>query len=168
METKMPETAMTEGKFCAYSYKAARTPKIKIILVVYIAFVFLQSLFYKFSDSPETQHIFSTLDAWAAGFGFSGLFAPGGIFSAKVIGSAELVASLVMIASLVTGRVILRVFGALLTVGIMSGAIFFHLFTPLGVEVQGDGGLLFAMACGVWLSGLALLTMERAFIKKLV
>jgi hypothetical protein len=43
----------------------------------------------------------------------------------------------------------------------MSGAIIFHLFTPLGVvmpefnevgEVVGnDGGLLFTMACLVWL-----------------
>ena len=37
------------------------------------------------------------------------------------------------------------------------GAIFFHLFTPLGVAVvntdgSSDGGELFLLACGVWLA----------------
>ena len=59
--------------------------------------------------------------------------------------------------------------GALMALGIMSGAIVFHLFTPLGVvmpefnavgEVIGnDGGLLFGMACLVWLSA-AFLTLR--------
>jgi len=45
----------------------------------------------------------------------------------------------------------------------MSGAIFFHLFTPLGVDrivdAAGytDGGVLFYMACGVWISCLTLI-----------
>lgn len=168
MKTTETVNETTESKFCAYTYKAAKTSKLKIVLILYIAFVFIQSLFYKFADAPETQHIFATLDAWAAGFGPAGLFAPGGIFSAKVIGSAELVASLVMLASLITGRVILRVLGALMSVGIISGAIFFHLFTPLGIEVQGDGGLLFTMACGVWLAAVSLILMERDFIRKIL
>jgi hypothetical protein len=49
---------------------------------------------------------------------------------------------------------------------VISGAIFFHLFTPLGVSVLNtdgtrDGGLLFAMACAVWLSAAALLWLDR-------
>jgi hypothetical protein len=44
---------------------------------------------------------------------------------------------------------------------IISGAIVFHLFTPLGVEIKGDGGLLFALACGVWLSSVAILLIHR-------
>ena len=168
MEPNTSEKPTSDGAFCPYTYRAQKPSKLKIALVLYIAFVFMQSLFYKFADAPETQYIFATLDAWAAGFAPAGLFAPGGIFSAKVIGSAELLASLVMLASLITGRVILRVFGAALALAIISGAIFFHLFTPLGVEVLGDGGLLFGMACGVWLSAAALLYMERAFIRKLI
>ncbi|MBY0356330.1 MAG: hypothetical protein K2Q12_11475 [Rickettsiales bacterium] len=160
--------AMSDEKFCLYKYRSQKASKIKIALVVYISFVFIQSLFYKFADAPETQYIFATLDAWAAGFAIPGLFQPGGIFSAKVIGSAELVASSVMLASLITGLVYLRVAGALLSIAIISGAIFFHLFTPLGVEVLEDGGLLFAMACGVWLSAVSLLFMERDFIKKIL
>ena len=45
-------------------------------LSLYVAFVFIQSLFFKFTDSPETQYIFGTLDAWGASLGFAGLFAP--------------------------------------------------------------------------------------------
>ena len=49
----------------------------------------------------------------------------------------------------------------------VSGAIFFHLFTPLGVAVRNadgssDGGELFALACGVWLSCALLLWMRRS------
>lgn len=43
----------------------------------------------------------------------------------------------------------------------MSGAIFFHLFTPLGIDVLGDGGLLFINACIVWCSGLTLAFVRR-------
>lgn len=145
-----------------------RTPRhwIPIALTLYIAVIFIQSLFFKFTDSPETQHIFSTLDTWAAGFGFSGLFNPGGIFSAKVIGSFELLSSLLLLAALATRLTLLRVAGSVVAIGIISGAIFFHLFTPLGVVVQDDGGLLFAMACGIWISAAILLFRDRVFIVK--
>lgn len=122
------------------------------VLILYIAFVFIQSLFFKFADAPETQHIFNTLNTWAVGLGLPGVFAKNGIFSQYVIGSAELVASTLLLASLVGRFRPLRLFGALLTLGIISGAIVFHLFTPLGVVVEGDGGLLFGMAVGVWLA----------------
>lgn len=158
------ETAEMGGQVCPYKRKEKRNMVITL-LCVYVAFVFVQSLFYKFSDAPETQFIFTTLDAWGSDLtGFS-LFAPGKIFSAKMIGSAELVASSLLIASLITGRIFLRVLGAALGMTIMTGAINFHLFTPLGVEVQGDGGLLFGMACGVWLSCLYMLVKDRVFIK---
>jgi hypothetical protein len=41
-----------------------------IILTLYIAFVFIQSLFFKFTNSPETQYIFGTLDAWGGSLGW--------------------------------------------------------------------------------------------------
>ena len=138
----------------------------QIALVLYISFVFVQSLFYKFNDSAETQMIFGTLDTWASGFGFPGLFAPGGIFSAKVIGFFELVASVLLLTSLLGQFGYLRPFGALLGLGIISGAIFFHLFTPLGVVVTNsdgtaDGGLLFGLACGVWIASATLAYLNR-------
>jgi hypothetical protein len=137
-------------------------------LIVYVAFVFVQSLFFKFSNSPETQHIFGTLDAWGASLGFPGLFAPGAIFSAHVIGGVELVASVSLLASLAPKLKALRAPAALLGVGVMTGAIFFHLFTPLGVNVQGDGGLLFGMACGVWLACAVLAIRNRASLLRLL
>ncbi|MBL8671727.1 MAG: DoxX family protein [Alphaproteobacteria bacterium] len=122
-------------------------------LCAYVAFVFVQSLFYKFSGSAESIHIFSTLATWSG----IGLFEPVGRFG---VGTVELVASVLLFVPAV------RWLGALLGIGTMSGAIFFHLFTPLGVEIKGpgiepDGGLLFAMACGVWIACAILLLLDR-------
>lgn len=132
------------------------------VLIIYIAFVFIQSLFFKFTGSPETEHIFSTLDIWANDtFGIEGLFLASGIFNAYVIGSAELVASILLLTGMVYSQKILVPLGALMAMGIISGAIIFHLFTPLGIEVLGDGGTLFYMACGIWISALILLIMHK-------
>lgn len=137
-------------------------------LALFISFVFIQSLFFKFSGSPETVYIFETkLDAWAASLGFAGLFAPGGIFSAKVIGSFELIAALLLLGgSLSQSLRPLQLLGAGLAVGIMSGAISFHLFTPLGIAVQNadgtlDGGALFFTAVLVWLAAVTLVIRNR-------
>jgi len=138
------------------------------LLTLYVAFVFIQSLFFKFTGSPETVYIFQgKLDPWAASLGFAGVFAPGGIFSAKVVGSFELMASLLLLAgAFMPQRRALQVLGAGLGLGVISGAIFFHLFTPLGVAVvntdgSSDGGQLFMLACGVWLACAALLWLRR-------
>ncbi len=116
-------------------------------LSVYVATVFVQSLFFKFTGAEESIFIFATLRTWS---GIS-LFEPVGRF---VIGGAELVASILIL------KPRTRIFGAALGIGIMTGAIFFHLFTPLGVNVLGDHGLLFTLACGVWLSGWAILALS--------
>ncbi|MGY3568916.1 hypothetical protein J4N42_03210 [Vibrio sp. SCSIO 43135] len=115
----------------------------------FIAFVFIQSLFFKFSGSYETDHIFGTLGEWS---GLDWFGSAGGY----VIGVAELIAAILLFTRF-------HGIGAVMSAGIMTGAIFFHLFTPLGIvmpefnqagEVVGDdGGLLFGMACLVWLSG---------------
>ena len=136
-------------------------------LTAYIAFIFVQSLFFKFSDSPETIYIFGKLETWAAGLGAPGLFAPGGIFSAYVVGSAELVASLLLVGGLASGRALIHALGALMALGVISGAIFFHLFTPLGIEVLNadgsyDGGELFYFACGVWLASAVLIGLRKS------
>ena len=44
----------------------------------------------------------------------------------------------------------------------MSGAISFHLFTPLGIDPNNDGGFLFVMACVVWVGSIAMLIIRRA------
>jgi len=133
------------------------------ILPVYIAFVFLQSLFFKFSGSEETVIIFNTIGTWMLDIGLPQGFAQGfSAYGGTVTGIAELIASILVLIPLT------RVWGAMAGLMIMSGAIFFHLFTPLGVvrvvDAAGntDGGVLFFMACGVWLSSLAILYMQRA------
>lgn len=138
------------------------------VLTLYVAFVFIQSLFFKFTGSPETVYIFQgKLEPWAASLGFPGLFAPGGWFSARVVGTAELVASLLLLAGAARAPWRgLQVLGAALGLGVISGAIAFHLFTPLGIAVinadgSSDGGELFTLACGVWLACAALLGLRR-------
>ena len=137
-------------------------------LTLFVAFVFIQSLFFKFTGSPETVYIFQgKLDPWAASLGFGGVFAPGGIFSAKVVGSFELIASALLIAgAFISSRRAVQVLGAAMGLGVISGAIFFHLFTPLGVAVvntdgSSDGGELFMLACGVWVACALLLWIRR-------
>lgn len=140
-----------------------------VTFTLFIAFVFIQSLFFKFAGAPETVYIFETIDKWVtASFGISGLFVPPGIFNAYVIGSAELVASALLLVGLFTKRYALHGLGAVLALSVISGAIFFHLFTPLGINVQGDDGTLFGMACGVWFSAASLIYIRKEALLGLI
>ena len=104
------------------------------------AIILLQTLFFKFSASPESVYIFTKvgMEPW------------GRIGS----GIAELIAAILILIPRTTWL------GALLAMGVMSGAIFFHL-TILGIEVQGDGGLLFIYALIVFVTAALLLFMNR-------
>lgn len=151
------------------------TRNLHIMMSLYVAFVFVQSLFFKFAGSPETVYIFEgKLEPWAAGLGFPGLFAPGGVFSAVVIGSVELLAALMLLLGMAVERLrVVQGLGALLGLGVISGAIFFHLFTPLGIAVvnadgTSDGGTLFIMACGVALACTVLIVQRRDLLLKLI
>jgi hypothetical protein len=126
------------------------------VLALFIAGVFLDSLRYKFIDHPNTQVIFGKLNDWAGAIGFPGTFSPTGIFSQYVIGSAELLASALLVFGIFPAARSLQGFGALLALAIMTGAISFHLFTPLGTDPNNDGGGLFVAACLVWLASLVL------------
>lgn len=136
--------------------------KFRIALVVYIIFVFGQSLFFKFSGSPETVIIFNTIAEWMQSIGLpenlSNAFAKNG---GNLVGIAELIACVLLIIPTT------RLLGALLSIGIISGAIFFHLATPLGVNRvvdeagNTDGGILFFMAIGVWLASFILIMTQK-------
>ena len=104
------------------------------------AIILLQTLYFKFSASPESVYIFTKvgMEPW------------GRIGS----GIAELIAAILILIPRTTWL------GALLAMGVMSGAIFFHL-TILGIEVQGDGGLLFNYARIVFVTAAILLFMSR-------
>lgn len=130
-------------------------------IAAFTAIIFLDSLRYKFTDHPNTQEIFGRLDDWAAEFGAGGLFGPTGLFSQYVIGSAELLASALLLVGILPSFVRLQALGSLIAVAVMTGAISFHLFTPLGIDPNNDGGGLFMAAVGVWFLSIVMLVIRR-------
>lgn len=130
------------------------------VLVIIPVFVFLQSLPFKFSGAPETQYIFSTIGTWFGSIGLEPLAQPFTDFGAYGVGIAELIASILLIVPAT------RHWGALFGLGVLSGAIFFHLFTPLGVAVEFPGAKpggdpsLFVLAVVAW-TCLALLVIRN-------
>ena len=122
----------------------ATNSKIKTIftwaLRVVAAVILLQTLFFKFTGAPESVYIFSKvgLEPW------------GRIGS----GVAELIAAILILFPPTTWL------GAGLALAVMAGAIFSHL-TILGIEVMGDGGLLFGLALAVAACSAVLLFLQR-------
>ena len=53
--------------------------------------------------------------------------------------------------------------GAILTMGVMAGAILSHLVV-LGIDVKGDGGLLFGLALTAFIGSVIVLALRRAQI----
>lgn len=54
-----------------------------------------------------------------------------------------------------------RIWGAAGALALMSGAIFFHVASPLGIDPYNDGGTLFKEACAVWLASAFILAAYR-------
>lgn len=94
---------------------------IKLIAVV----ILVQTLYFKFTGAEESVYIFTTLGVEPYGRIGSGII--------------ELVASILILIPRTT------VYGAILGLGTMTGAIFSHLFV-LGIDVKNDGGTLFILA----------------------
>ena len=110
------------------------------ILQVVAAAILAQTLFFKFSGAEESRYIFTNLGAEPWGRVATGL--------------AELIAVVLLLAP----RFV--VFGALLSTGLMAGAIGSHL-AKLGIVVKGDGGLLFGLAVTVFLCSAVTLVIRR-------
>lgn len=115
------------------------------LLRLIVAAILFQTLFFKFTGAPESVQIFTKL----------GIEPWGRIAS----GMAELVAVILL---LVPSTVTL---GALLSLGVISGAIFSHL-TRLGIAVvnsdgTSDGGLLFGLALTVYAGSAIILLIHR-------
>jgi len=132
-----------------------------VVLALICSAVFLDSLRFKFTNHPNTQEIFGRLNEWAASLGADGLFAQTGLFSQYTIGIAELLASAALLVGCLPRFHRLQAFGAGLGLAVMTGAISFHLLTPLGIDPNNDGAGLFIMACVVWLSCATLLLLRR-------
>lgn len=100
---------------------------------VVAAVIMLQTLFFKFSGAEESVYIFTKVG-----------IEPWGRYGS---GIGELIASLLILVPKSS------VFGAVMAIGVMSGAIFAHLFV-LGIEVMGDHGQLFIYALLVTFSSM--------------
>ena len=110
------------------------------VIRIIVAVIMLQTLFFKFSGSEESVYIFSQMG-----------IEPWGRYAT---GIAELIASVLILYKPATFM------GALMALGIMSGAVLSHLFV-LGIEVKNDGGLLFAYALVVLAGSLLLLWLNK-------
>lgn len=117
------------------------------LMALFMAVIFLDSLRFKFTDHPNTQEIFGRLDGWAGALGVAGLFAHTGLLSQYVIGTIELLAATLLIIGLHPRFKHLQAGGALAGLLVMTGAVSFHLFTPLGIDPNSDGAGLFIAAC---------------------
>ena len=95
------------------------------IIKLTAAVILFQTLYFKFTSAPESVYIFSTVGMESWGRYGSGV--------------AELVAVILLLIPRLSWA------GALIGMGTMAGALFFHL-TILGVVVQNDGGTLFVLA----------------------
>jgi len=111
---------------------------LSLLLRLVAAGIMLQTLYFKFTAQPESIYIFSRL----------GIEPWGRIGS----GIAELIAAVLLLWPSTI------VFGAALGAGIMLGAIAAHA-TILGIEVMGDGGLLFIYALIVLISCISLMVL---------
>jgi hypothetical protein len=110
-------------------------------LQVVVAGILLQTLFFKFTGAEESVYIFTTVGA-----------EPWGRIGSGVM---ELIAAVMLLTPALVP------YGAILTVAAMSGALLSHL-TLLGIEVKGDGGLLFGLALTCFVGGAIILGIRRA------
>ncbi len=113
------------------------------ILRIIAAIILLQTLFFKFTGAPESVYIFTKVGA-----------EPWGRIGSGVV---ELIAAILLL----TPR--WNWLGSLLAIGVMVGAIGAHL-TLLGIEVQGDHGLLFGLAWAVLVTAAINLVLQRTEI----
>jgi uncharacterized membrane protein YphA (DoxX/SURF4 family) len=115
------------------------------LLRIVVAVILLQTLFFKFTGAKESVYIFTTLGA-----------EPWGRIGSGVV---ELIASILILVPRTT------VFGAILAVGTICGAIFAHL-TKLGIKIPAvdDHGELFALALAVLVCSVVVLFLHRSQI----
>ena len=116
------------------------------------AVIMLQTLFFKFSAADESVYIFTKVG-----------IEPWGRIGTGV---AELIASILILIPRTS------VYGAIMGLGIMGGALLTHIFI-LGIEVKGtingriiepDGGQLFIYALLVFLASLYIVWVNKNFL----
>lgn len=109
-------------------------------LQLLVAAILFQTLSFKFTSAEESVYIFSTLG-----------MEPWGRYGSGV---AELIACVLLLIPATAA------YGAMLSLGVITGAILSHL-TKLGIVVQDDGGLLFGLALVVFVGSAIVLFLRR-------
>jgi len=163
--------------------KISKTSILSWVVILWICKVFLLSLPYKFTLHPDTQHIFGVIGEWMKGFiGETGgsLFMNYGSYA---VGLVELLTSLILLSPalfFVLKKIgllsnapnihLVHAVGGALASMVMMGAVFFHLFTPLGIEVihegKNDGGSLFYAAVSILVLGAVMALINLMKYKK--
>lgn len=118
-----------------------------LLLRLVAAGILLQTLFFKFSGAEESVYIFERLGAEPFGRWASGVM--------------ELIAAVLLLVPAT------QAIGAVFSAGVMAGAIMSHLLF-LGIEVKGDGGLLFGLAIVVFISATVIAFQQRAQLFALI
>lgn len=104
------------------------------------ALIMLQTLYFKFSGAEESIYIFSKVG-----------IEPWGRIGT---GIAELIAGILILIPRAS------IFGALMAIGIMAGALVTHL-AIIGIEVMNDGGQLFIYALIVMVCSIYIVIAQR-------
>jgi hypothetical protein len=120
------------------------------VLQLVVAGILLQTLFFKFTGAAESVYIFGSVGRYL----HLPAVEPWGRIGSGVV---ELVAAVLL---LFPGTAPI---GALIAMGVISGAIVSHLLI-LGIDVQGDGGLLFGLALVVFAGSAIVLMLRRSQI----
>ncbi len=116
-------------------------------LSIVAAVILLQTLYFKFTAASVSVHIFTTLG-----------IEPWGRIGSGVV---ELISGILLFNPKTS------LYGAILALGTMAGAIMSHLLF-LGIEVQGDGGHLFLLAMIVTLCSLGVIFIKRIELMSLI
>ncbi len=118
---------------------------------IWIAWTLLYYEQYKLTGHPGSVYLFTILSDW--------LSTPGGEKPFRLfVAIMEIVAAVLVLLPWT------RLPGAVLSAGIMAGAIFFHVVSPLGIDPYGDGGVLFTEACITLVAALSIIWLMRADI----
>src|ERR1043166_2102080 len=112
-------------------------------LQIIVALILFQTLFFKFTGAKESVYIFSKLG-----------MEPWGRIGSGVV---ELIAVILLLYPRTAAL------GAIITMGVLGGALVSHL-TKLGIVVKDDGGLLFGLALTAFISSAIILFIRRSTI----
>lgn len=117
---------------------------VPLLLRIIVAIILIQTLRFKFTAHPDSVYIFTKVG-----------LEPYGRIGTGII---ELIAGVLL---LIPKTIWI---GAMLTLGIIGGAIMMHL-TKLGIEINNDGGVLFITAVATFVLSAVILWMNRKDIK---